>query len=69
MLAATEWWGPEFPAGILGGFTTFSAVPLDAALLNVRGQPSPTAAYVAASQLLSIDGVCAALWGMRIWSS
>ena len=55
--------------GILGGFTTFSAFSLDAALLYERGQPWLAAAYVAASVLLSIGGLFAALWGMRIWSS
>jgi CrcB protein len=55
--------------GILGGFTTFSAFSLDAALLYERGQPWFAVAYVAASVLLSIGGLFAALWGMRIWSS
>jgi fluoride exporter len=52
--------------GILGGFTTFSAFSFDAALLNERGQPWLAAAYVAASVVLSIGGLFAALWGMRI---
>ena len=55
--------------GILGGFTTFSAFSLDAALLYQRGQPWLAAAYVAASVVLSIGGLFAALWGMRIWST
>jgi fluoride exporter len=55
--------------GILGGFTTFSAFSFDAALLNERGQPWLAAAYVAASVILSIGGLFAALWGMRIWST
>lgn len=55
--------------GILGGFTTFSAFSLDAALLYQRGQPWLAAAYAAASVVLSIGGLFAALWGMRIWST
>jgi CrcB protein len=55
--------------GNLGGFTTFSAFSLDAALLYQRGQPWLAAADVAASVVLSIGGLFAALWGMRIWST
>jgi CrcB protein len=40
--------------GVLGGFTTFSAFSLDAALLWERGQWSLAAVYGLASVLLSI---------------
>jgi CrcB protein len=44
--------------GVLGGFTTFSAFSLDAALLVERGTPLVAAAYV----LLSVAGSVAALF-------
>jgi CrcB protein len=43
--------------GILGGFTTFSAFSLDAALLWERGTPGLAAAYVVGSVLVSIAGL------------
>jgi CrcB protein len=54
--------------GILGGFTTFSAFSLDAALLYERGQPGLAAVYVAASVSLSILGLFAGLWTIRLLS-
>jgi CrcB protein len=55
--------------GILGGYTTFSAFSLDTALLYERGQPRLAATYVAASVVLSILGLFAGLWTMRLASS
>ena len=43
--------------GILGGFTTFSAFSLEAALLWQRGQLMSFALYVLGSVVLSIAGV------------
>lgn len=43
--------------GILGGYTTFSAFSLDAALLWERHQPGLAALYVLASVALSIAGL------------
>jgi CrcB protein len=54
--------------GILGGFTTFSAFSLDAALLYERGQPGLAAVYVAASVALSLLGLFAGLWTSRLVS-
>jgi CrcB protein len=51
--------------GVLGGFTTFSAFSLDAALLYERGQPWLAAMYVLASVALSIGGLLGGLWSMR----
>jgi CrcB protein len=51
--------------GILGGFTTFSAFSLDAALLIERGDTALAAGYVAASVALSILGLFLGLWLMR----
>jgi CrcB protein len=47
--------------GILGGYTTFSAFSLDAALLYERGALGLAAAYVVASVALSIAGLFAGL--------
>jgi CrcB protein len=52
--------------GILGGFTTFSAFSLDATLLYERGQPALAAIYVVGSVLLSLAGLFAALWAVRM---
>ena len=43
--------------GILGGFTTFSAFSLDAALMWQRSDYGPLACYVAGSVVLSIAGL------------
>jgi CrcB protein len=43
--------------GILGGYTTFSAFSLDAALLWERGEILAMAFYVSASVALSLLGV------------
>jgi CrcB protein len=51
--------------GILGGYTTFSAFSLDAALLYERGALGPAAVYVLASVALSIAGLFAGLWLIR----
>jgi CrcB protein len=47
--------------GILGGFTTFSAFSLDAALLWERGQASVAVLYVVGSLATAIIGVFAGL--------
>lgn len=56
-----EPWRLFLATGILGGFTTFSAFSLDAALLYERGKPGLAAAYIGASVLLSIAGLFAGL--------
>lgn len=43
--------------GILGGYTTFSAFSLDAALLYERGELGLCAAYIGGSVALAIAGV------------
>jgi CrcB protein len=47
--------------GILGGYTTFSAFSLDAALLYERGALGLAAVYVVGSVALSIAGLFAGL--------
>ena len=54
-----------FTTGILGGFTTFSAFSLDAALLYERGQLWLAVTYVLASVILSIAGLFLGMWTMR----
>ncbi|CAN5213329.1 fluoride efflux transporter CrcB [soil metagenome] len=51
--------------GILGGYTTFSAFSLDAALLWERGAAGPAVAYVVGSVVLAILGLFAGLWVVR----
>ena len=52
--------------GILGAFTTFSAFSLDVATLYERGQVGVTAAYVAASVLLSVGALFVGMRAMRL---
>ena len=57
-----------FTTGMLGGFTTFSAFSLDAALLYERGQPWLAVTYVLASVILSIAGLFVGMWTMRTFT-
>lgn len=52
--------------GILGGFTTFSAFSLDAALMIEKGRTTAAFAYVAVSVLGSIGALFLALSIVRI---
>ena len=69
-LKAGQAWTPSvrlfFATGILGGFTTFSAFSLDAVLLCERGAGAAAAAYVLASVILSIAGLLAGLYVVRV---
>ena len=51
--------------GILGGFTTFSAFSLDAALLWERHEPLMAALYVGGSVAGALAGLGFGLWVMR----
>jgi CrcB protein len=51
--------------GILGGYTTFSAFSLDAALLYERGELGLAALYSLASVVLAIGALFAGLWIAR----
>ena len=55
--------------GILGGFTTFSAFSLDAALLWERGQGALAGAYVAGSVILSLAALAVGLAFVRVATS
>jgi fluoride exporter len=54
-------WRLFLTTGILGGFTTFSAFSLDAALLYERGEVMSAALYVTGSVVLAIAGLFAGL--------
>jgi len=58
---ASQSWRLFLMTGILGGYTTFSAFSLDAALLYERGEIGLAAAYVVGSVVLSIAGLFAGL--------
>jgi len=58
---ASQPWRLFLMTGILGGYTTFSAFSLDAALLYERGEIGLAAAYVVGSVVLSIAGLFAGL--------
>jgi fluoride exporter len=54
--------------GVLGGFTTFSAFSLDAALLWERGAVVAAVSYVLGSVVVSIAGLFAGLALVRAFS-
>jgi fluoride exporter len=54
--------------GVLGGYTTFSAFSLDAAVLYERGEPGLMAAYVGGSVFLALAGVFGGLALVRALS-
>ncbi len=58
---ASQPWRLFLMTGVLGGYTTFSAYSLDAALLYERGELLLAALYVAGSVVLSIAGLFAGL--------
>lgn len=57
LLTARAGLSPLLMAGILGGFTTFSAFSLDTLKLWQAGQVLPALAYVGASMILSLGAV------------
>lgn len=66
-------WGNQYAplllAGVLGGFTTFSAFSLDALTLWQRGQAAGAVVYVLASVVLSLAAVVAGLaCGRGLWA-
>ena len=58
---AAQPWRLFLMTGILGGYTTFSAYSLDAALLYERGETGLALLYVLGSVVLSIAGLVAGL--------
>ena len=64
---ASQHWRLFLTTGILGGFTTFSAFSLDAALLCERGETPMAAFYVVASVSASIAALFLGLFVVRNW--
>ena len=62
---ASQPWRLFLMTGVLGGYTTFSAFSLDAALLYERGEIGLALFYVLGSVVLSIAGLFAGLALMR----
>jgi CrcB protein len=62
---ASQHWRLFLTTGILGGYTTFSAFSLDAALLYERDQVLLAAVYVLGSVILSIAGLFAGIAVVR----
>jgi fluoride exporter len=58
---AAQSWRLFLMTGVLGGYTTFSAFSLDAAVLYERGEVGLTLLYVLGSVVLSILGLFAGL--------
>lgn len=58
-------WRLFLTTGVLGGFTTFSAFSLDAALMLERGNHWTAAAYVLLSVIVSIAALFAGLMLIR----
>ena len=65
---ASQHWRLFLTTGILGGYTTFSAFSLDAALLYERGELALSAIYIVGSVALSIVGLFAGLAIARSFS-
>lgn len=63
--ASSEPWRLFLATGVLGGFTTFSAFSLDAALLIERQQIVIAVGYVAISVLGSVGALFLGLWLTR----
>jgi CrcB protein len=61
----TQHWRLFLTTGVLGGYTTFSAFSLDAALLYERDQYLLAAVYVLGTVVLSIAGLFAGLAVVR----
>jgi CrcB protein len=59
-------WRLFLTTGILGGFTTFSAFSLEAALLYERGQYAGAAIYIVGSVVLAIGALFAGMAIVRM---
>lgn len=65
---ASQSWRLFLTTGILGGYTTFSAFSLDAALLYERGVLGLAALYILGSVVLSLAGLFAGLALVRYFA-
>lgn len=64
--AVSQEWRLLLTTGVLGGFTTFSAFSLDAALLWERGALGLAGLYVSATVILTLAAVLAGLGVVRL---
>lgn len=64
--AVSQEWRLLLTTGVLGGFTTFSAFSLDAALLWERGALGLAGLYVGATVILTLAAVLAGLGVVRL---
>jgi CrcB protein len=64
-----QMWRLFLTTGILGGFTTFSAFSLDAALLIERGTYVMASVYILTSLIASVGGLFLGLLLVRHWYS
>jgi CrcB protein len=60
-------WRLFLTTGMLGGYTTFSTFSLDSILLIERGAYGLAALYVGLSVGVSLVGLMAGMWGVRLW--
>src|SRR5690348_5787948 len=65
-MGISQHWKLFLTTGVLGGFTTFSAFSLDAALMWERHAYGPLAAYALASVILSIIALFAGMVAVRL---
>ncbi|MFZ1301203.1 MAG: fluoride efflux transporter CrcB [Candidatus Microsaccharimonas sp.] len=63
---ASQHWRLFMTTGVLGGFTTFSAFSLDAALLWEKGDVLVSIAYMFGSVLLSVGGLFLGMWLIKM---
>lgn len=63
--AASQPWRLFLMTGVLGGYTTFSAFSLDAAVLYERGEAGLALLYVLGSVILAVLGLFAGLTLVR----
>jgi CrcB protein len=62
---SSQHWRLFLTTGIIGGFTTFSAFSLEAALLYERGELAIMTLYVVSSVLVSVVALFAGSWAVR----
>jgi CrcB protein len=58
-------WRLLLGTGVLGGFTTFSAFSLEAALMIERRDYAPAAIYIVGSVIVGVVGLFVGLWLAR----
>lgn len=62
------WWRPFVAVGVLGGYTTFSTLSLEAVELALTGRVGTAAAYAAGSLIAGIAGAAAGIAAGRTFA-